>query len=323
MTVPVRELLEARGPGRSALAARRGRARPRPADRAARASSSRASRSPASCRSSIPTASRCSATARSATSATLDRRERRGAAVAAVAGAGVACFVVTNGTPPPGGPDRAGRGGGRRRARARRCARATSSARATAWLEERLAPETTLHGELVEVHGLGVLILGKSGIGKSEAALDLVSRGHRLVADDVVLVRRISPTVLRGRAAELLAHHMEIRGLGVIDIEALFGTLATLDERQIDLVVELIEWADERRPPRARSRSTYTLLDVALPLVRIPVTAGPEPRRCSSRPRRATSCCAGAAATARADFAGAARPRDAARRPRRVTGAAR
>ena len=130
-----------------------------------------------------------------------------------------------------------------------------------------------LHGDLVELYGLGVLILGKSGIGKSEAALDLVSRGHRLVADDVVLVRRISPTVLRGRAAQLLEHHMEIRGLGVIDVEALFGTLATLDERQIDFVVELQEW------PGAPDRlglieERTTLLEVDLPQVRIPMRPG-------------------------------------------------
>jgi HPr kinase/phosphorylase len=123
------------------------------------------------------------------------------------------------------------------------------------------------------MHGLGVLILGKSGIGKSEAALDLISRGHRLVADDVVLVRRISPTVLRGRAAQLIGHHMEIRGMGVIDVEALFGTLATLDERQVDLVVELIEW------PGGADRlglveEQYLLLDVELALVRIPLRHG-------------------------------------------------
>src|SRR5262245_20325190 len=149
--------------------------------------------------------------------ATLDDADAR-RAVAAVAGAGVACFVVTNGTSPP----------------AVLIEPADAAAipvlvsglptgefirAATAWLEERLAPETTLHAGLVEVHGLGILILGSSGIGKSEAALDLVSRGHRLVADDAVLVRRISPTGLRGRAAELPAHHTEIRGLGVLDIE--------------------------------------------------------------------------------------------------------
>ena len=194
------------------------------------------------------------------------------ARVAAVAEAGVACFVVTNGAAAPAALIRAAEAAG--------VAVLVTATRtgdfiraATAWLEERLAPETTLHAGLVEVHGLGTLILGSSGIGKSEAALDLISRGHRLVADDAVLVRRISPTVLRGRTAELLAHHMEIRGLGVIDIEALYGTLATLDDRQIDLVVELTEWSDES-DRLGVEESTYTLLDVALPLVRIPVQAG-------------------------------------------------
>jgi HPr kinase/phosphorylase len=202
---------------------------------------------------------------------TLEPGDAR-AAVAAVAGAGVAGFVVTNGTEPPPvlvepaeAADVAVLGSGLRTADFIRAA--------TAWLEDELAPEANLHGDLVEMHGLGVLILGKSGIGKSEAALDLVSRGHRLVADDVVQVRRISPAVLRGRAARLLEHHMEIRGLGVIDIESLFGTLATLEEREIDMVVELVEW------PGAADRlglveGTYPLLEVELPLVRVPVRPG-------------------------------------------------
>jgi HPr kinase/phosphorylase len=193
-------------------------------------------------------------------------------AVGAVANAGVACFVVTNGAPPPPVLTQT--------ADATAVPVLTTAMRtgdfiraATAWLEERLAPETTLHAGLVEVHGLGILIVGSSGIGKSEAALDLVSRGHRLVADDAVLVRRISPTVLRGRATELLAHHMEIRGLGVVDIEALYGTLATLEERQIDLVVELTEWSDDAER-LGIDDARYVLLDVPLPLIRIPVTAG-------------------------------------------------
>jgi HPr kinase/phosphorylase len=193
-------------------------------------------------------------------------------AIDTVAKAGVACFVVTNGTAPPAILTQT--------ADAAAVPMLTTAMRtgdfiraATAWLEERLAPETTLHAGLVEVHGLGILIVGSSGIGKSEAALDLVSRGHRLVADDAVLVRRISPTVLRGRATELLAHHMEIRGLGVVDIEALYGTLATLDERQIDLVVELTEWGGDA-DRLGIDEATYILLDVPLPLIRIPVTAG-------------------------------------------------
>jgi HPr kinase/phosphorylase len=195
------------------------------------------------------------------------------AAAAAVAGAGVACFVVTNGSAVPDvlaqPADAAGVPVLSTAARTGDFIRA-----ATAWLEERLAPEITLHAGLVEVHGLGILIFGDSGIGKSEAALDLVSRGHRLVADDIVLVRRISPTVLRGRAAELLAHHMEIRGLGVIDIEALYGTLATLEDRPIDMAVELTEAGDEAADRLGLDDATYTLLEVCLPLVRIPVTAG-------------------------------------------------
>jgi HPr kinase/phosphorylase len=202
---------------------------------------------------------------------TLDT-ERARAAVAAVAGTGVACFVVTNGVEPPAvltGPAEA--------ADVPVLATALRTAEfiraATAWLEERMAPETAVHGDLVELYSVGVLILGKSGIGKSEAALDLVARGHRLVADDVVDVRRPSPTVLRGRAARLLRHHMEIRGLGVIDVETLFGTLATLEERQIDMVVELVEWPGS--PDRlGLVEDRYALLDVALPLVRVPVRPG-------------------------------------------------
>lgn len=143
----------------------------------------------------------------------------------------------------------------------------------TAFLESRLAPRTQLHGVLVEVFGLGILLLGKSGIGKSEAALDLVTRGHRLVADDVVVVRRISPGVLRGRANRDLTHHMEIRGLGIIDVAALFGTLATREEHDIDLVVELCEWTGDS-DRLGLSGATWSILEVTLPLVRIPVRPG-------------------------------------------------
>ncbi|HJQ74821.1 MAG TPA: HPr(Ser) kinase/phosphatase [Gaiellaceae bacterium] len=192
--------------------------------------------------------------------------------VAAVADAGVACFVVTNGTPAPPVLIEPAEAAGVP-VLASRLRTADLIRAATAWLEDRLAPETRLHGDLVDMHGLGVLILGKSGIGKSEAALDLVSRGHRLVADDVIEIRRISPTVLRGRAAPLLAHHMEIRGLGVIDVEALFGTLAILDERTIDMVVELVEWPGNV-DRLGLVEGSYALLEVELPLVRIPVRPG-------------------------------------------------
>ncbi len=195
------------------------------------------------------------------------------AAVAAVAAAGVACFVVTNGAPPPDALiEPAERAAVPVFSTALRTADFIDAA--TTWLEDRLAPEALLHGDLVEIHGVGVLILGKSGVGKSEAALELVSRGHRLVADDVVQTRRIAPTVIRGRAARLLEHHMEIRGVGVIDVEALFGTLATLDERQVDLVVELVEWSGAAGDRLGLLEERHELLEVELPLVRLPVRPG-------------------------------------------------
>jgi HPr kinase/phosphorylase len=202
---------------------------------------------------------------------TLDP-ERARAAVSAVAATRIACFVVTNGTLPPATlTEPAETLGVPVLASALRTAEFIRAA--TAWLEERLAPETQCHGDLVEVQGVGVLILGKSGIGKSEAALDLVSHGQRLVADDVVILRRLPPDILRGRSAPLLKHHMEIRGLGVIDIEALFGTLATLDERQVELVVELVEWpGGADRLGLIEDRMSF--LEVSLPVVRLPVRPG-------------------------------------------------
>ena len=201
---------------------------------------------------------------------TLSTEQAR-AAVLGVAGA-AACLVVTNGTPPPALLPESAEAAGVPLLSSR-LATGEFIRSASAWLEERLAPETQLHGDLVEMHGLGVLIIGKSGIGKSEVALDLVSSGHRLVADDVVIVRRISPTMLRGRAAPLLRHHMELRGLGVIDVEALFGTLATVDELQIDYVVELMEWSNTA-DRTGLNAEPYRLLDVELPLARIPVRPG-------------------------------------------------
>jgi HPr kinase/phosphorylase len=145
----------------------------------------------------------------------------------------------------------------------------------TAWLEDRLAPHTMLHGVLVEVHGLGVLLHGKSGIGKSEAALDLISRGHRLVADDVVEVRSIRPGRVVGCGAELIRHHMEIRGLGIINVQDLFGILATLKEKEIDLVAEMIEWSHEDPADRlGLEDDSQEILGVTLPMVRIPIRPG-------------------------------------------------
>lgn len=145
----------------------------------------------------------------------------------------------------------------------------------TKFLEERLLPSTTVHGVLVDVLGVGVLLTGKSGIGKSECALDLILRGHRLVADDVVRVRSKLPAVLFGEGMDLLHHHMEIRGLGIINIKHLFGVAAIRERKKIDLVIELVQWEDDQEYDRlGLEEETITLLGIDLPMQRVPVRPG-------------------------------------------------
>jgi len=145
----------------------------------------------------------------------------------------------------------------------------------TQYLEERLLPQTNVHGVLVDVLGIGVLLLGKSGIGKSECALDLVIRGHRLVSDDVVKVRLKLPAVLFGEGNDLLHYHMEVRGLGIINIKHLFGVAAIRERKKIDLVIELVEWQDGHEYDRlGLEQSTYELLGVKLPLQILPLRQG-------------------------------------------------
>jgi len=145
----------------------------------------------------------------------------------------------------------------------------------TQYLEERLLAQTSVHGVLVDVLGIGVLLLGKSGIGKSECALDLVIRGHRLVSDDVVKVRLKLPAVLFGEGSDLLHYHMEVRGLGIINIKHLFGVAAIRERKKIDLVIELVEWQDGHEYDRlGLEQSTYELLGVKLPLQILPVRQG-------------------------------------------------
>src|SRR5205085_9945971 len=110
------------------------------------------------------------------------------------------------------------------------------------WLEEEFAPTTNLHGSLSDIFGVGLLFVGRSGIGKSECVLDLVERGHRLVADDLVLVRRRGSDILIGRGHELQRHYMEIRGVGLVDIPAIFGIRAVRQQKRIEVVVQLVEW---------------------------------------------------------------------------------
>ena len=205
--------------------------------------------------------------------ATLPRARAR-KAVRTLFRAGVACAIVTNGfRPPPYVCEEAARAAVPLFRTLLRSALLIRGV--TDWLEQRLAPQTQLHGTLLEVFHLGALILGQSGIGKSEAALDLVSRGHRLVADDVVVVRREGPAKLVGTSPQLIGHHVEIRGLGIADVAALFGMLATLEESRVDLVLELEESRSHEEIERlGLEEEGYRILDVDLPLVRIPVRPG-------------------------------------------------
>ena len=151
----------------------------------------------------------------------------------------------------------------------------TMNTRLTKILEDAFAPRTSTHGVLVEVFGVGILIVGKSGVGKSECALELVERGHRLVADDVVDIVSISDTLLIGSGAKLIRHHMEIRGLGIINIKQLFGVGAIRDKKQIQLVVSLEDWNPKKEYDRlGLEESVYTILGVEVPQLTIPVKPG-------------------------------------------------
>ncbi|QQY79110.1 Hpr(Ser) kinase/phosphatase [Keratinibaculum paraultunense] len=142
------------------------------------------------------------------------------------------------------------------------------------YLDYMLAPEMTVHGVLIEVYGMGILIVGKSGVGKSETALELVKRGHRLVADDVVEIKRVEEG-LRGEAPELIRHFMEIRGIGIIDIERLYGVGAVKEEEFIDLVIELEFWDENKEYDRIGLDEEYIdLLGIKIPKVLIPVRPG-------------------------------------------------
>jgi HPr kinase/phosphorylase len=142
-------------------------------------------------------------------------------------------------------------------------------------LEDSLADRTILHAVLMDVLGLGVLIAGDSGIGKSECALDLIVRGHRLVADDTVEVRRRSETILIGTCPELTRHHMELRGLGVINIKELFGIASTRSSKRVEFVVQLERWDHTREYERlGLDDQFFEILGLRIPLVRMPVAPG-------------------------------------------------
>lgn len=142
-------------------------------------------------------------------------------------------------------------------------------------LEKRLAPRTHLHGVLVDVMGVGVLLQGPSGVGKSECAMDMVLRGHRLVADDVVQIYMITPFLLIGCGTGIIRYHMEIRGLGIINIQDLFGHNAVRAEKSLDLVIDLVHWDEGEQYDRLGfDEKKKKILDVEVPCLKIPVAPG-------------------------------------------------
>ncbi len=142
-------------------------------------------------------------------------------------------------------------------------------------LDEKLAPTTTLHGVLVDVFGIGLLLIGKSGIGKSECAVELVLRGHRLVADDVVRCEWRPPGMVFGAPADMLRHHIEVRGLGVLNIKDLFGVTAVRDRKRIDIIVQLDEWDEKREYDRLGvDDQHFIILSTPVRLVTVPVRPG-------------------------------------------------
>jgi HPr kinase/phosphorylase len=142
-------------------------------------------------------------------------------------------------------------------------------------MAEAEAGQDSLHGVLVDVYGIGVLLLGESGSGKSECALDLITRGHRLVADDIVEVARDGAGIVMGWGPARIRHHMEIRGLGIINIRDLFGVAAIRYRKRIELVIQLLPWRPEEEYDRLGVEEFgHPILGVTLPLLRIPVSAG-------------------------------------------------
>ncbi len=142
-------------------------------------------------------------------------------------------------------------------------------------LEEALSERTTVHGVLVDVFGIGILLIGKSGIGKSECALDLVLNGHRFIADDVVEIMKRPPANLIGMGSAVLQHHMEIRGLGILNMRELFGISSIRERKKIELVVQLVEWKAEQDYDRLGVEEKFhELMGVKIPLLIIPVTPG-------------------------------------------------
>ncbi len=142
-------------------------------------------------------------------------------------------------------------------------------------LGEEFAPKVTMHGSMVDVYGLGLLLLGRSGIGKSEVALDLVERGHRLVADDVIRLWRAGGNLLLGSGHELLEHHLELRGVGIIDVRRLFGIRSIRAQKRLEVIINLVEWDESETYDRVGlNQDCMDILGVDIPYVKLPIFPG-------------------------------------------------
>ena len=149
------------------------------------------------------------------------------------------------------------------------------SAALVAWLNVKLAPRITRHGVLVEVYGEGILILGDSGVGKSETAIELVKRGHRLIADDAVEIQRVSSATLVGSAPEIIRHYVELRGIGIVDVRRIFGMGAVKETEKIDMIINLEPWVQGKMYDRlGLDQETTDIMGIAVPTTTIPVKPG-------------------------------------------------
>ena len=144
-----------------------------------------------------------------------------------------------------------------------------------AYLNVALGPRITRHGVLVEVYGEGILLLGDSGVGKSETAIELLKRGHRLIADDAVEIKKVSATTLVGRAPEIIRHYVELRGVGIVDVRRLFGMGAVKESEKVDLVINLEEWDNSKMYDRlGLDEQTTNILGIDVPSITLPVSSG-------------------------------------------------
>jgi HPr kinase/phosphorylase len=145
----------------------------------------------------------------------------------------------------------------------------------TDFLDDQFAPRLSIHGSFVDVYGVGMMFVGKSGIGKSEVALDLVERGHRLVADDVVIITKKGEGILMGSGTDLIKHFMELRGIGIIDIRSMFGVRAIRFQKRLEVLIELEIWDEKSEYTRTGLDNSYTsLMDIEIPYVKLPILPG-------------------------------------------------